>query len=884
MISPLLLRARAVFIGAALLTTLTGSRFAAARPADPWPGPKGAYIFVEAEEMTLQGKGWAVEDVAPHAREGSPSNLKSLGGDRAGNGTATQAIDIPEAGTYQIWVRFNQELSQDAKSRGPFQVDVAQEGKDAATHEFDQSYEGKEGTKHLPEAWRWEKFSADLRRGPATLALRKTGPEKTPHGARQIDCLLLTTDAGYQPDERDFAPQTYFRIRLIQADLKKLYFYGFIDHMHAPWYHNIAIGRDTLNSSVTVKTGALLSAGESTGWVNLSRLLYADSDSNLTLMATLKYHNPDAASSRYAVDFATAPEEVAIVSSYERNGAGCGMSMRIPPDLLQGREPKFDLQVTGENLRVAEQLTPPAFGKVPTRFPILIGLTMLDKNTSAGTRERELKVARILGFNGTSGHLDPADIPAGFQFGRTSAHVWYMGPGGFDEPLLDKMKGFVDQDGKTLAADPLRDHYLAAQIMDEATPPTLATMVGQPAHEAAFVAWLREQGRTPKDLGVDSWDAVKLTADRAAPNPSLYFESERFRAWSIAHFFKQSTGLIRQAFPAGARSSQNFSDGVVYVANFYSQGNDYFTWFRNEALELAWSEDWTNGGSTPQLCGWNVALLRAATREHGQPIGMYVIASHPTPLDVKLKAYSDIAQGAKILDIYSYTPPYQGHEGSWYLKAPTYAAIAELTHEIGAAEDILLDAQPRPAETAIIYSRAYDIWTVGVDNIEGQERMHTYLALRHAQTAVDVLDEDDVAAGKLKGRRVAYLFGEQLDRRAVEPLTQWVKDGGTLILSPAPATATNSIAPVSCSINNSPCRASLSSACSATGMPAVICRYRWPRRERSPFPPATAAPRLPSNTSQCAKTSPPRRVTLSSQNSATTSPPPSPIAPAAAAL
>src|SRR6185312_8878041 len=95
-------------------------------------------------------------------------------------------------------------------------------------------------------------------------------------------------------------------------------------------------------------------------------------------------------------------------------------------------------------------------------------------------------------------------------------------------------------------------------------------------------------------------------------------------------------------------ATQNYSDGAVYVGNMYSQGNDYFMWFKNKALDMAFSEDWTNGGSTRELCGWNVALMRAATKYHHQPIGLYDITSFGrAPLEVKLKAYSDIAEGAK---------------------------------------------------------------------------------------------------------------------------------------------------------------------------------------------------------------------------------------------
>src|SRR5690606_25191001 len=138
-------------------------------------------------------------------------------------------------------------------------------------------------------------------------------------------------------------------------------------------------------------------------------------------------------------------------------------------------------------------------------------------------------------------------------------------------------------------------------------------------------------------------------------HPVLYYWSQRYRAWNIARFFQQCTELARKHLPGGPGTTQNFSDGAVWMANFFQQGNDYFTWFRNRALDVAHSEDWTNQGATHQLAGWNVALLRAATKYHHQPIHMFCITSYGrSPLTVKLKAYADIAQGAKALGFFAY--------------------------------------------------------------------------------------------------------------------------------------------------------------------------------------------------------------------------------------
>src|SRR4029450_1050712 len=55
-----------------------------------------------------------------------------------------------------------------------------------------------------------------------------------------------------------------------------------------------------------------------------------------------------------------------------------------------------------------------------------------------------------------------------------------------------------------------------------------------------------------------------------------------------------------------------------------------------------------------------------------------------------------------------------------------------------------------------------------------------YLALRHAQHAVDLITEEDIVEGYLKNFDVVYFAGEWLDHRCVPKLDEWVKAGGVL--------------------------------------------------------------------------------------------------------
>jgi hypothetical protein len=61
-----------------------------------------------------------------------------------------------------------------------------------------------------------------------------------------------------------------------------------------------------------------------------------------------------------------------------------------------------------------------------------------------------------------------------------------------------------------------------------------------------------------------------------------------------------------------------------------------------------------------------------------------------------------------------------------------------------------------------------------------KEQQMLYLALRHAQHAVDCITEEDILEGALKDLNVLYFAGEWIDNRVIPKLEEWVKAGGVL--------------------------------------------------------------------------------------------------------
>lgn len=773
------------------------------RPPDPWPGPTNAFFFVEAEDFDTLEPGWArIETRSDRHGHRVASRNAALSGSDAGQGVARHTLRITEAGLYHLVIRYT-DWPADVSDHphrdhyhAPFRFRMTQAGDTVHDHVY------ATGTTE-PDAPKRANFSrfqeahatVQLNAGDVILELSKEGEARVHNTLRWIDCIFLTQDASYTFDYLDFNPQLYLRIRLQDVEPDSVYFYCFVNHTRMPWFKNVTMGRQGWRRGVFgARDQHYMSAGEETVWMNITRLTYVDADTLFKLRATVAYGNPDAAHSSYTLDFASAPTDEAILKSLTRSGPGPGMFVRVPGVITPDTLPKADYEYAEERLDMLGRLPRITFGRQPHLFPTIIQIPGNRESISAGVRAAELQAAAYLGINGVWGLPSDEDAEAGVRFGSSYAGIMQRGPAGYNEPLLDKIEQAVARSAASLRESGHASSIVFTMLADEAAAQGLERMSAHPLNHETFVAWLREQGddaAVVDDEGrLADGTPVRLVTERD-DHPVLYFHSQRFRAWSIANFFKTASDRVRTHFPEPANQTtmQTFSDGAVYMANMYMQGNDYFTWFKNKSLDIAFGEDWTNVGATHQLCGWNVALLRAATRYHGQPIKMFVITSYGrTPLAVKLKAYTNLSEGAKAFIFFAFAPRYAGHERGWAERPEMYPAIAELTREIGAAEHVLMDALPRRAETAILYSIPYDIWGVGHDNTHGHARMFTYLALRHDQIPVDIITDEDVREGDLTGRKLVYLFGEQIDERAIPALGNWVQGGGMLVLAPGAGT------------------------------------------------------------------------------------------------
>lgn len=731
-------------------------------------------VFVEAESFAPSSAGWKATHNDQTRRASRVHTLWGADGPR--EAVATKTVTLTAAGRYRVWVRY----LQVAAWRGPFRVTLAAGSQELAATVFD-----REPDPHAADwEYTWQSLDADLPAGDVRITLSKHEQKNCTGYVRHVDCLLLTTDLQLVPSHVPYGPQTFVRLTLGGGYDRPVYLHLFADHYRSPWYAHYAIGRNGVQEALAPPAGQLLKPGDQTPWCNLSPTVYQDSGAALNFSIRHAYHEK-AAHFRAKLEFGCGPvDAVELVKTFDVDSTPNGLVIIAPPDLespeniARLRRERDFAEETG---RAADAFDWPKYGRRPVKIPFLVSANIggYELPVDAAVTERERRTLDYFGFNGTHD--------------RIIHGLWLMQGDSYCRPDVDKMRARVadevarfDKAGRRLA------DVAVCMLMDEPTGQPASFLAKDEACCDQFRTWLRSQRLEPQDLLVASWDEVRPVAEAERDRyPALHYWTQRFRTRALGDFMAAQRRIIEAAYGRPFPTVVNFSDGAVYHANFCSQGVDYFELLDADDQNAIWGEDWANLASTYQCAAYNVDLMRAAARRRGQTIGHYLIAhARRTPWDIKLKATSETARGVRMWMNFCYGPSWGSHEGGppwtthlWYARPELWTANAELTREIGAVEDWLLTAQPAPAAVALLYSSSSDCWTLGTNLAYGFDRMHTWLALVHAQVPLDIVPEREVADGCLDNYQVCYLSGPNLTRAAAAKLKAWVEAGGTLWLT-----------------------------------------------------------------------------------------------------
>jgi hypothetical protein len=143
----------------------------------------------------LSGPGWAAE-----WNQGGESGFLSIAaGADDDNALATKTIEIPTDGKWFVWVRYGDWREKTER----FQVKLEQAGAAPWIGKYGENpvvEEDNEAKLYWGWAFGWDRREATLKKGSCKLSLMTT--TKDPE-ARQVDILVLTTDAEYRPLIKD---------------------------------------------------------------------------------------------------------------------------------------------------------------------------------------------------------------------------------------------------------------------------------------------------------------------------------------------------------------------------------------------------------------------------------------------------------------------------------------------------------------------------------------------------------------------------------------------------------------------------------------------------------------------------------------------------------
>lgn len=423
----------------------------------------------------------------------------------------------------------------------------------------------------------------------------------------------------------------------------------------------------------------------------------------------------------------------------------------------------------------------------------------------------ECRTLRLLGINGMVGEGSVArtdDAGLGKEFRRV---IW-GGPGaGSPMTFLKKKAG---PEGEACPFDPALKTNMAGRVQtaiegyqrvkaqeswslwwDEIGVAARDHIVKCPRCRSAFQAYLRGQGLKPADFGKQTWDEVApfpvwKPADKAAgkkkgkggdnlaPPPTSAPEALRYY-----YTLRLLTHATAQLFPESAKKMKEA--GV----RLYSMQGPTPSW---RGSNLDWHEFYDGGANTAivwetsnrdaRVWQWESYLAdiaRGIAARHDLPIGCLIKPHRGAPQQRMLAV---VSRGTKVFEWYTYGPDYA--KGDSFSQRPDLLdQVARAGRFLGQAEDWLYDARwAKPAEVAFVSPRSSEIWgkASGLGGPAFEDAKWVYLALAHAHIPVDILSEQQLAAGKLGQYKVMYIVGPNLRRDAAGKVKDWVRAGGVL--------------------------------------------------------------------------------------------------------
>jgi beta-galactosidase len=182
--------------------------------------------------------------------------------------------------------------------------------------------------------------------------------------------------------------------------------------------------------------------------------------------------------------------------------------------------------------------------------------------------------------------------------------------------------------------------------------------------------------------------------------------------------------------------------------------------------------------------GFYVGELQSGFGVHGTTIG-----SEVTPNDLDMWAWGMASRGARAINFYAFYPMNAGYESGGYGMIQLDGTLTERSRRAGqtaqkiqANADLLLNAKPKPAEAAIVFSPLVPLLG-GYDEEESRNTMHKALAGYHRMfwernVPVEVLSSRELKGAPLHNYKLIVLpYPLMMTREEADALRDYVHGG-----------------------------------------------------------------------------------------------------------
>jgi hypothetical protein len=443
---------------------------------------------------------------------------------------ASNTVVVPEAGLWQAWVRYR-------VTRYHPLADKAKGGLPTAEQyvPFEVALGGKTftcGTNQAPGAiYRWDRFEVELPAGELEARFRLAGFSAP-------DCLLLTRDAAYRPDRRDFNGPVWMRFRVPDAS-----FGPYIAELFCvitPWsshgpqgesagylFRDQVVKGDTDVAMLKRDPAAYLQPGAWSPWIRALHSTAITWWSTARFFAQGKtYGNGGAPNLAVDFEFATRPDaERVFRRGTETWESTPGLSVLMPQELAWAEVNRRTLsfsQWARQRFAFVQ-----GHGVSASEGPRDILVTTMSTSVNAEESDYIVRTCGLLGFNGLEMRTPLsreafAQLAAKHGMTWSTAHHW--APKFALEQMPDRpaegqscqaaLKAFLEEQcrgcyapGPRWGSDAMPVRLLI--MGDEIGPATMASFINvHPLLKGAFHEYLEGQGLAPDFFGKTNWSDV----------------------------------------------------------------------------------------------------------------------------------------------------------------------------------------------------------------------------------------------------------------------------------------------------------------------------------------------------------------------------------------